>query len=182
MGKNILVLTGSPRCGGNSDLMADAFIRGAKIAGHTVTKFETALKTIGGCRACDTCYSQGAAPCSFHDDFNELAPLLENADVLVLVTPMYWFTFPAQLKAALDKMYALIIGRRTCRISECKLLVCAETGDEDDFDGIVQTYSLIADYQKWKDTGILLVPGVNAKGDIRRTNALENAEKMGKKA
>lgn len=51
--KNILVLTGSPRKEGNSDLMADAFIKGAKAQGHKITKFEAARKTIDECRACD---------------------------------------------------------------------------------------------------------------------------------
>ena len=49
MAKNILVLTGSPRCGGNSDRMADAFIRGAQTAGHTVTKISTAQLHVQGC-------------------------------------------------------------------------------------------------------------------------------------
>jgi len=77
MSRNILVLTGSPRKGGNSDLLADAFIKGAKAAGNRVDKYETGLKRIVGCKACDRCYSQGEA-CVFGDDFNALAPLLEN--------------------------------------------------------------------------------------------------------
>ena len=99
MSRNILVLTGSPRKGGNSDLLADAFIKGAKAAGNRVDKYETGLKRIVGCKACDRCYSQGEA-CVFGDDFNALAPLMEQSDTLVLVTPMYWFTFPTPLKAS----------------------------------------------------------------------------------
>lgn len=57
--KNILVLTGSPRRNGNSDSMADAFIKGAQSAGHEVNIFETSSKDIGGCRACNTCWSKG---------------------------------------------------------------------------------------------------------------------------
>lgn len=178
MSKNILVLTGSPRKGGNSDLLADAFIKGAKTAGHTVTKFEAGRKDIKGCTACDTCYSKGDA-CTLGDDFNELAPLMEKANMLVIATPMYWFTFPAQLKAALDKMYALLIGEREFGIKESVLLVCAETEDEKDFDGIIKTYQLIANYLKWRDVGTLVIPKVNAKGDILKTDALEKAEKMG---
>ncbi|HAH62573.1 MAG TPA: flavodoxin family protein [Treponema sp.] len=179
MDKKILVLTGSPRKGGNSDLLADAFIKGAQLAGHTVIKYETRLKKINGCRVCNKCYSKGAA-CVFEDDFNTLAPFIEQSDMLVLATPMYWFTFPAQLKAALDKMYALLIGGRQSNIKECVLLACAETENETDFDGLVKTYELIASYQKWTDRAHLLIPSVSEKGDILHTDALKRAEELGR--
>ena len=108
--KNILILTGSPRVGGNSDLMADAFQKGAESAGHKVIRYEAGRNAILPCRACESCFSNGKA-CVWDDRFsNELAPLIEEADVIVLATPLYWFTFPAQLKAAIDKMYSFIIG------------------------------------------------------------------------
>lgn len=178
MSKKILVLTGSPRQGGNSDRMADAFIRGAQAAGNTVTKYETGLKKIGGCKACNKCYSNGEA-CVLGDDFNTLAPLMEQSDILVIATPMYWFTFPAQLKAALDKMYALLIGGRESNIKGSILLACTETTEEADFDGLVKTYELIASYQKWTDLAHLLIPAVVEKGDILHTDALKRAEELG---
>lgn len=179
MGKSILVLTGSPRKGGNSDLLADAFIKGARAAGHDVTKYGTAFKEIGGCRACDRCYSKGKA-CVFDDDFNELAPLIEQSDVMVFATPLYWFTFPAQLKAALDKMYAFTGGKRPGVPKEGLLLSVAETSVLSDFDGLVKAYELSLAYMKWKDLGHLLVPSVPAVGDILRTDALERAEALGR--
>ncbi len=93
MGKEILILTGSPRHGGNSDLLAAAFQKGAEAAGHSVTQFATASKKFYPCLACDTCWYQGR-PCSIKDDFNGLANLLEAADLIVFATPLYWFTFP----------------------------------------------------------------------------------------
>jgi len=179
MAKNILVLTGSPRKGGNSDLLADAFITGAQQSGHTVVKFEAAEKNIKGCRACNTCFSKGTA-CSFPDDFNELVPLLEQADVIVFATPLYWFSFPTQLKAAIDKFYSFLIGKRQLKIKECILLVCGVAEDEVEYDGIVRSYELIADYQHWKEIGKIIVPGVNEKGDILKTNGLKRAEELGK--
>ncbi len=178
MSKNILVLTGSPRQGGNSDLMADAFINGAQAAGYTATKYETGLKKINGCKACNSCYSKDEA-CVFGDDFNTLAPLMEQNDILVIATPMYWFTFPAQLKAALDKMYALLIGGRQSNIKASILLACAETKEEAEFDGLIRTYEHIAAYQKWIDLAHLLVPSVVEKGDILHTDALQRAETLG---
>lgn len=178
MAKNILILTGSPRIGGNSDLLADAFIAGAQQSGHTTVKFATAEKNIKGCKACKTCFSKGIA-CSFPDDFNELAPLLEQADVLVFATALYWFSFPTQMKAAIDKLYSFLIGERTLKIKECVLLVCGVAEDEDAYDGIVKSYELIADYQQWTDRGKIIVPGVNEKGDILKTDGLKRAEKLG---
>lgn len=178
MGKNILVLTGSPRKGGNSDLMADSFIEGAIKSGHKVTKYETATKHIEGCRACDTCFSKDVA-CSFQDDFNELAPMLETSDVLVLVSPLYWSSFPAQLKVVIDKLYAFIIGGKTLGIKESVLLACGEFNSEEAFDIMVKTYEGLAEYEKWTDRGQLIVPGVLQKGDIKNTDALQKAKELG---
>jgi multimeric flavodoxin WrbA len=96
MGKEILVLTGSPRRKGNSDQLADAFIRGAAEQGHGVHKFEAAYKNISGCRACNMCWSSGTDPCVVKDDFYELAPLLESCETVVFVSPVYsqWGLIP----------------------------------------------------------------------------------------
>lgn len=178
MKKNILVLMGSPRKGGNSDLIADSFIEGAIKSGHKVTKYETATKHIEGCRACDTCFSKGVA-CSFEDDFNELAPILETSDVLVIVSPLYWSSFPAQLKAVIDKLYSFIIGEKTLSIKESVLLACGEFNNEEAFDIMVKTYEGLSTYEKWTDRGQLIVPGVFKKGDIKNTKALQKAIELG---
>lgn len=178
MSKKILVLTGSPRKGGNSDLLADAFIKGAEAAGHEISKFDCGHKNIKPCIACNACYSIERA-CIFGDDFNELASLLEHSDMIVLVTPMYWFTFSAQLKAGLDKMYALLIGGRQSSIQESMLLACGECGEESDFEGLVKTYQRITLYQKWNNAGVLVATAVSEKGDILKTDFLEKAKQMG---
>lgn len=178
--KNILVLTGSPRRNGNSDKMAEVFIKGALSIGHEVTKFEAAKKDIKGCKACKACWSKGKA-CTFQDDFDELAPLLEAADVIVFCTPLYWFSFPSQIKAAIDKMYAYI--GKNCKyplkIKESFLLVCGADEGMEVFDGIKATYREIAHYMKWEDKGVLIVQKVNEKGAIEATDALAKAEALG---
>jgi len=179
MSKNIIVLTGSPRKGGNSDKLADAFISGAQQAGHTTVKYTTADKKIKGCIDCQTCFKQGTA-CSIPDDFSELAPLLEQADMIVFATPLYWFSFPAQLKAAIDKFYSFLIGKRTLKIKECALLVTGGVEDETKFDGIVTSYKIIAEYQNWKDSGVIIVPGLHDKDDILKTDGLQRGEALGK--
>lgn len=179
MSKNILVITGSPRKGGNSDALAEAFIKGAKAQGHTVTSFN-ATKKIGGCKACDTCWSKGQA-CSFTDAFTDLEPLLEQADAVVFVTPLYWFGFSAQIKAAIDRTYAYISPKtaRPLKIKESALIACAGDTDVHVFDGLVLTYEIMLKYMQWHNAGILTVPAVLEKGDVFKTDALEKAEQFG---
>lgn len=180
MSKNILVLTGSPRKYGNSDLLANAFIKGTQSKGHNAIKFETAFKTIHGCKACNTCWSTGTA-CSFHDGFTELEPLLEKADVIIFASPLYWFGMSAQIKAVIDKFYSYV--RPTCKnqlkIKESILLTCGAENEIEWFNGIIETYRGIVKYMNWQDRGALVVPGVYEKSDIEKTDALQRAEKLG---
>ncbi|MHB1314304.1 MAG: flavodoxin family protein [Christensenellales bacterium] len=179
--KNILVLTGSPRKNGNSIKMADAFVKGAHTAGHQTARFDTAFKEIGGCRACRSCWKTGS-PCPFADSFSELAPLLEAADVLVFATPIYWFGFPAKMKAAIDKMNAYLSEScpRPLKIRESLLLVCGADEGMDIFGGIIATYRLMASYMNWQDRGVLAVQNVKQTGDIEHTGALLQAEELGR--
>lgn len=179
MSKNMLILTGSPRRGGNTDKLADAFIAGAQQAGHTTIKYTTADKRIKGCIDCQTCFKKGVA-CSVPDDFNELAPLLEQADMVVFATPMYWFSFPTQLKAVIDKLYSYLISKRTLKIRECALLVSGGVDDESKFDGIVKSYKLIAEFLNWEDSGVVIVPGLHDKEDVLKTDGLKRAEELGR--
>lgn len=181
MSKKILVLTGSARRGGNSDLMADAFIKGAEAAGNKVIKYEAALKDLKGCIYCDTCYKLGDDKACSHDDvFNELAPYYQAADVIVFATPLFWYTFPAQIKAAIDKYYSLMVGKKTSNIKECALLVCGTGKDMFKYEGIIKSYELIAKDRKWTDRGHYVVPDVTYVGDVAKTNHLAKIEEFGR--
>jgi len=179
--KNILVITGSPRKNSNSDTMADYFMEGAKEAGHDVQRFDAGRKKIGGCKACQTCYSKGVA-CSYEDDFNELAPLIEKADMVVFVSPLYFYSFTAQIKAAIDKMYSLYVGERPLKVHETILLACGETDEEKDFDGMVRSFQIMADFLKWGNKGHIIATNVNNKGDINGKPILEQVKAMGRNA
>lgn len=183
MAKNILVITGSGRKDGNSELMADAFIKGARENGHTVEKFQAGLKSIKGCMGCDACWTQGRA-CIFKDDFMELEPLVTKANALIFVSPLYWFGVTAQLKTAIDKMYAAFSAKAPVKpaIKETALLMCGEATEEYMYmyDGAIKSFELMADYLEWQNKGVLIVPGVLAKGDIRQTDGLAKAEALGR--
>lgn len=182
MKKNILVLTSSPRKHGNSDMMADAFIRGAESVGHTVNKYEAAFTKISGCRACDTCWSKGV-PCSFNDSFNEkFAPLLEQADTLVFSMPIYYYGFPASIQATLEKTYSYLMpqGPRKMKIHETSLLLCGGDPEIEVYSGATDTYKHISTRFGWKDRGMVVATGVMDKGAIADTGFLEQSEALGK--
>lgn len=180
MSKKILVLTGGTRRGGNSDLMASAFIKGAEAAGHEVVRYDAGFKNIKGCIFCETCYKLGDDKACSHDDvFNELAPYYEWADSLVMVTPLYWYTFTAQIKAALDKYYSLMVAKRPQPIKESYLITCGAGKDDFKYDAVIKTHELIAKDRNWKDLGCYHVNGVFNKGDIDQKN-LDELEQIGK--
>ena len=177
-GKNVLVITGSPRVDGNSDRLADAFIDGAVAADNNVVRFDAGRMNIGPCKACDKCFTNDGA-CAVSNGFNTIAPEIEKCDVIVFVTPMYWFSFTSQIKNVIDKIYSFGTAGKDISGKECALIVCGATQEIKEFDGITSTYKLIANHLKWKDRGTLIADGVWNKGDVQNTDFLNKAEKMG---
>lgn len=179
MGKKIVVITGSPRKGGNSFAMTDAFISAAEAEGHEVTRFDAAFARLGGCHACETCFSTGKA-CSFDDDFNKIAQYIEQADAVVFTTPLYWYSYPSQIKAVIDKLYSLCVGKRQISGKKCALVACCEEEDIRVLDGIKQPYERMIALLGWESVGEVLVPGVLNKGDIDRTDGCKRAAELAK--
>ena len=102
--KKVLILSGSPRKNGNSDLLCNEFARGAIEAGHEVEKIRVAEKNIGFCRACYAC--RGTGVCAIKDDMAELMQKMIDCDVMVLASPVYFYSIDAQLKAVIDRSVA----------------------------------------------------------------------------
>ena len=174
MSKKIVVITGSPRKNGNSFAMTDAFIQAAETKGHTVTRFDAAMKNIGGCRACMTCYKSGKA-CSFDDDFNTIAPAILEADAIVFTMPVYWYSIPAQIKGVIDRIFSLVVGGRDIAGKECALITCCEENDMSVMDGVRVPIERMCALNKWKMVGEVLVPGVLNAGDIGKTDGCKKA-------
>jgi len=105
MAKSIVILKGSPREKGNSAVLADQVGAGARDSGAQVESFYLHGMDIRACDGCDTCHETGA--CVVKDDMQKLYPKLLAADAIVLASPIYWFTFSAQLKTCIDRWYAL---------------------------------------------------------------------------
>lgn len=174
MSKKIVVITGSPRKDGNSFAMTDAFIQAARAKGHTVTRFDAALKNVGGCRACETCFKTGRA-CSFNDDFNIIAPAILEADAVVFTTPVYWYSIPAQIKGVLDRLYSFVVGGKDIAGKEWGLITCCEEEDLSVMDGVRIPLERSAALMKWTLVGEVLVPGVLRAGDVEKTDGCAQA-------
>jgi multimeric flavodoxin WrbA len=182
MSKEILLITGSPRKGGNSDQLADAFIRGAEAAGRKVYKFAAAFKDVHGCRGCDMCWSSGSDPCVVKDDFYEIVPLIKKCETLILASPIYFWGFTAQIKAVIDRLYpfAKAEGRKYLGLKESALLLALGDSDEATYKHTSGSYKDIVEYMGWKDLGVVAAKGVNKKQDILKSDALRKAEELGR--
>ena len=104
---NILILNGSPRPNGNTSAMVDAFVAGAKENHHNISVVPICQKKIAGCIACEYCHTKGGGKCVQQDDMQEVYPLLESADMIVLASPVYYHSFTGQLQCAINRIYAL---------------------------------------------------------------------------
>ena len=180
MGKKIVVITGSPRKHGNSFAMTDAFIQAAEAKGHTVTRFDAAMKKVGGCRACETCFKTGKA-CSFDDDFNTIAPAILEADAVVFTMPVYWYSIPAQIKGVIDRLFSFVAGGKDIAGKECGMIVCCEEEDMSVMDGVRIPLERSAALMKWKVVGEVLIPGVLNAGDIAKTDGCAQAAALAEK-
>lgn len=175
MPKTVLILSSSPRRGGNSDLLCDEFLRGAADAGHTVRKVFLRDLTIGCCTACYACRTTGA--CALRDDMPALLDAMLAADVLVLASPVYFYSISAQLKAVIDRTLA-----RWTQLKNKELYYILTAAEDTD---TVMDVSLgclrgFADCLEGSaERGVLLAKGVYAPGDVRSTPYPAQARQMG---
>lgn len=106
----ILVLNGSPRSHGNTAAMTAAFAKGARENGHWVDVVNVCQKKIAGCLACEYCRQENTGHerrCVQQDDMQEIYPLLDEAEMIVLASPIYYHSFSGQLQCVINRIYAL---------------------------------------------------------------------------
>ena len=173
----ITVITGSPHKKGTSSLLADEFIHGAKEAGHEIYRFDAAFEELHPCLGCDRC-GMGASPCVWKDPMQKLNPHMMEADVVVLVSPLYYFTVSAQLKMVIDRFYANT-GRFTGGRKSI-LMATAYDANEWTMSALTTYYQTLADYMRWEDIGRVLATGCGSRRDIERSRFPQMAYEMGK--
>ncbi|MBM6919203.1 flavodoxin family protein [Intestinimonas butyriciproducens] len=179
MSKKILIVTGSPRTQGNTDLLAQALLKGVEEAGNTGVIFDAGKKNILPCKDCGGCYKKGV-PCAFADDFNEVEQELLSCDAIVLATPLYWYTFSGQMKMFIDKLKAFGAGGKSISGKDSALISCGAVSDPGRFSGLVETYrQMCAGSLQWKDKGVLICTSCGEKGTVSQ-EFLEKAYQLGK--
>lgn len=172
----ILVITGSPRKNGNSNTLADNFIKGAQEAGHTVVRFDSAFKNVHPCIACNKCGMNGQ--CVFRDDFEFVKANIIDSDAVVFATPMYYFGISAQIKAVIDRFCA--INGQISKPKKAALLMTYADTSEKEAQPIINHYEVLLNYLGWTDIGKIIAPGVWVEGDIMNTHYPQKAYELGK--
>lgn len=177
MSKKVLILSGSPRNGGNSDLLCDEFLKGATMAGHSVEKIRVADKKIAPCLGCYHCKDHGGK-CVYNDDMTEILQKMINADVLVLASPVYFYSICAQLKAVIDRTVA-----RWMEVKNKEFYYIATAGDEENssLETTINCFRGYADCVEGAvEKGVIYGGGVYEKGEIKNTPAFTKAFEAGK--
>ena len=170
----IVVLSASPREGGNTSIMVDAFKEGAEIAGNTVEVIDVASKNIAPCRACQYCFEH-EGQCVQEDDMTAIRKTLKEADMLVLASPIYWFDVSAQLKPAIDRLYAF--GGTGFNFSKVAMLL--DSGSDGVYEAATAAFKGMCSYLKWENMGIITIPGMVNKGDMANNPKLDDVRKFG---
>lgn len=188
--KKILIVQGGGRSKGNTAQLADAFRKGAEDAGHSVETVSLLKKEVKGCIGCNAC--RYGKPCIQKDSFNEMVPMIKEADLLVFASPLYFWTISSRIKAFLERFYCLAqedpnppLGRyEKYPVKDCALLMASADNFFWTFEQAVSYYQFtMVNYIGFHDKGMLLAGGcgdTNGKPQIQGTGWLEKAYEFGK--
>lgn len=178
MGKKILILSGSPRRGGNSDVLCDQFMKGAVEAGNDVEKINVASKKIGYCLACYYCKNHDGA-CAVKDDMAEILEKMLAADVIVMASPVYFYSIDAQLKALIDRSVARWLEFKD---KEFYYIMTAAEDSDDVMDCTQECFRGFARCLEGSvEKGVIYGKGVYGKGEILNHPAMQQAYEMGRR-
>jgi multimeric flavodoxin WrbA len=174
--KKVLVLSASPRKGGNSDLLCDQFMLGAKEAGNQVEKIFLRDKEINYCVACDNCKYDGG--CIQKDDMAEVLDKIITADVIVMATPVYFYTMNGQMKTLIDRTYSRYLEIRN---KEIFFITTAANPRKQALERTIEGFrGFTSVLNGAKEKGIIYGTSAWNIGDIKGSKAMTEAYEMGK--
>jgi len=188
--KRILVVMGGGRPKRNTEQLVDSFIRGAEEAGHSVEKVSLLKTEVKGCLGCNAC--RYGKPCVQKDGFNELAPKIKQADLIVFASPLYFWTISSKLKAFIERFYCIAeedpelpYGRyEKYPVKDSALLMTSADEFFWTFNQAVSYYQFaIVNYIGFHDKGMVLAGGcgdTNGQPQIDKTGHLQEAYEFGK--
>ena len=171
---NILVLNGSPRANGNTAAMVNAFVEGANENGHTITVVDVCKKKIAGCLACEYCHTKGSGKCIQQDDMQEIYPVLEEAEMIVLASPVYYHSFTGQLQCTINRIYAL---DKPKNLKKAALIL--SSGSDHVYCGAIYEYqNSFLNYLKLEDMGIYSAYGKQNKSEEKLNELREFGRRL----
>jgi multimeric flavodoxin WrbA len=185
----VLGIAGSPRCGGNSDLLLQQAIDGAAIEGAQTRIVSLDELKIAPCHHCDKCLQKGE--CATEDDMQWLYQELREADYLILASPIFFMGVTAQVKTMIDRCQALWVMKYVLKLP---IALCSQNKRKGLFISVAGTkrpnlfQPAIATVKAWFATldilytADLLFPGIDERGAIvRHPTALRDAFLAGQK-
>jgi len=184
----ILGVLGSPRIGGNSDILLDRALGGAKEAGAEVEKIVLCRKKISGCLDCTKCNEAGV--CAIKDDMQDLYPKILEADAIIHSVPVYFWAMTAQMKAYLDRWCAFFDGEWKWhkqyypKVKGKKIGLITVCGDSNvhTADPIVHSFKTTVDFTRLRWIGAVMASAA-AKGEVAKDEKAKRAAyELGKKA
>lgn len=170
MGK-IVVLSGSMRKGGNTDLLAQAFAKGAG-KNNTVEIISVYDYKVNPCIGCNSCFTREGNKCFQKDDMAEIYEKLESANIVAIASPVYFYGISAELKAIIDRLHTPM--RNGFRVKKLALLLVGAATLPELFDAIKMQYQLVLKFFHLEDAGMVLVRGVKDIGDIMGTKSISH--------
>ena len=177
MSKKVLILSSSPRKGGNSETLAAAFAKGAEEVGNRIEIVYLREKQYGFCKGCFACLKLGH--CVIQDDAVEIAAKMHDADVLVFATPVYYYCVSGQLKTMLDRANPLF--DTDYAFTKAYLLATAAEDEPETVEGTVKAVQGWVDcFERCELADMVFAGGVNEIGEINGHPALERAYQVGK--
>lgn len=183
MNKKILILNGSPRANGNTKALVDSFTRGATANGAEVICFDLQKMNIHGCLGCCKGGKDAASPCVQKDDMEQIYAAYQAADVVVLASPIYYWSISGQLKCAFDRLFAVaeLTENYANPPKNCALLLAAEGDSESNLAPVKAYYEALLSHMHWNNLGLVYAGGNMNVGDIlNKPEQLAQAEAFGK--
>ena len=156
---NILILNGSPRKGGNTAALAEAFTEGALSAGHSVTQIQVGTMNIRGCLGCEACRKSGSGKCIQQDDMQSVYPAISEADMIVIASPVYFWALTGQMQSAITRLYCL------GKLKTDKFALILSSGSPNVYDACFAQFDMLLKWFSGRDMGRFTFNGGEQKSE-----------------
>lgn len=173
----ILVLNGSPRIGGNTDIVVER-LKSHVPRDRNWNHFKLSKLNISPCTACDMCWSP--EPCIFKDDMTEIFDVFPETNLLIFASPIYWWSITSYMKLFIDRLYPLASSKSPISLEGKKVATILLFADEDSTtaNSANTMFNRIFEYLKLKDLGRLILPGLSVKGDANNESVLKKIDQF----